>query len=289
MENEGLYPQKSYQDLVVLVLLVLLSIAIFTFHFREGEDGLLHGVQRFTMDTISPLQTGIAVAVSPLRNFFRFLGEVKDLRSENKKLKTALAEIEKQLATYRDKEKENDRLRNLLKLKEKLAFSTLVARVIGRQTTEWQKTVIVNKGSKDGLQRHMPVLVSEGLVGQVIEVSANAALVQLLADDKSGVAAQIVETGEEGIAQGLQGGSLRVNFIPKSSVVKAGDSVITSGMAGVFPRGIFIGKVKEVKDDPYLLYKTVVVEPAVISDLLEEVLIITDLELPLPFESGRKK
>jgi rod shape-determining protein MreC len=278
-----LYPQKSYQDLIVLALLVILSIGIFTFHFREGENGLLHGLQRFTMNVMAPLQTGISVVISPFENLFRLIGESRDFRSENRKLKKDLAETQRQLVTFKDIEKENARLRKLVSLREKVAFDTLAARVIGRQSTEWQNNIVIDMGSNDGIKKHMPVLVSEGLVGQVVEVSSGAALVQLLNDEKSGEAAQIVETGEEGIVQGQEGGGLRLNFIAKSSPVKVGDSVITSGIGGVFPRGILIGNVKDVKDDPYLMYKTIVIEPGINTDLLEEVLVIIDMESPAPF------
>jgi len=131
-----LYPQKSYQDLIVLALLVILSIGIFTFHFREGENGLLHGLQRFTMNVMAPLQTGISVVISPFENLFRFIGESRDFRSENRKLKKDLAETQRQLVTFKDIEKENARLRKLVSLREKVAFDTLAARVIGRQSTE---------------------------------------------------------------------------------------------------------------------------------------------------------
>lgn len=278
-----MYPKKSYQDLVVLALLAILSIGIFTFHFREGEEGFLHRLQRLTMNTLSPVQAGISVIMSPFQNAFQFFSEVKDFRAENRQLKKELSEAQRQLTVLKDMQKENERLRKLVALKEKVAFNMVIARVIGRETTEWQNNIIVDKGKADGLKKHMPVWVSEGLVGQVLEVSSRSALIQLLNDEKSGVAAQIVETGEEGIVQGQQGGGLRLDFIPKSSPVKAGDSVITSGLGGVYPRGIFIGKVKEAKDDPYLLYKVIEIEPGFSPDSLKEVLIITDLKPPETF------
>ncbi|MDI6689252.1 MAG: rod shape-determining protein MreC [Actinomycetota bacterium] len=264
------------RDRIILAALIMMSIVILTLHFKESEEGLVHRVQRITVGLMAPLQAGVSRMVDPFRHGIHFLAEIRDLKRENERLKREVAELKRDLISLKVVAKENQRLRRLIGFKEKTTFEVLPARIIGKSPTGWQAIIILDKGSADGVRKYMPVVVDEGLVGQVVGVSSHAAQIQLITDPKSGVSCQILSTGERGILQGETGGELKLNFIPKDSKVRKADAVITSGLGGVFPPGIFVGTVSEIKVNPYGLYKEVKVKSSVDFSKLEEVLIITN-------------
>ena len=129
----------------------------------------------------------------------------------------------------------------------------------------------------------MPVVVAEGLVGQVTQVSGHAAEVQLITDQKSGVAAQLIGSGETGIVEGEVDRKLKLNFVSKDSKVRKGDLVITSGLGGVFPKGLFIATVSKTTQRPYSLYKDISLYSPVHFNGLEEVLVIVNPPPKSPF------
>lgn len=281
-----MYPPRKRLNQIILVVLILLSIAIITLHHKEGEEGFLHRTQGFVTNLISPLQSGVSRVVNSFRHGWGYIFELGQLREENRQLRREVAEFRRELISLRGMERENRRLRKLVGFKEKLEYRTIPAHVIGKSPTEWQSTIIFDRGSADGVAKDMPVVVEEGLVGRVIEVASHATQVQLITDRKSGVAAQILRTGETGVVEGQIGGELGLQFIPKDSSVKKGDIIITSGLGGVFPKGVPIGKVVEVKGRTHDLYKRIKVKSVVDFSRLEEVLIITDFPLTPPFASS---
>jgi rod shape-determining protein MreC len=260
-------------------LLVILSVAILTLYFREGSNGFLHRVQRYTVNIVVPLQAGISRAVSPIKSAFRFVAEIGSLRAKNQGLEKENKKLKTEIVSLRLMKKENERLRKLVGFKEKTDFTTIPAHVIGKSSTDWQAAIVLDKGSDDGVEKNMPVVVDSGLVGQVIDSSPKACRVQLITDQKSGVGVQMLSTGETGVLQGQINGELKINFISKDSKAKKGDEVVTSGLGGVFPKGLYVGKVKKIARRPYSLFKEIDVESSVEFVKLEEVLIITS---PLP-------
>ncbi len=274
-----MYPRWSRRNRIIFGLLVILSVAILTLYFREGSNGFLHRVQRYTVNIVVPLQAGISRAVSPIKSAFRFVAEIGSLRAKNQGLEKENKKLKTEIVSLRLMKKENERLRKLVGFKEKTDFTTIPAHVIGKSSTDWQAAIVLDKGSDDGVEKNMPVVVDSGLVGQVIDSSPKACRVQLITDQKSGVGVQMLSTGETGVLQGQINGELKINFISKDSKAKKGDEVVTSGLGGVFPKGLYVGKVKKIARRPYSLFKEIDVESSVEFVKLEEVLIITS---PLP-------
>lgn len=279
-----LHPPLTRWNKIILGTLIILSIVILTLHFREKPTGLLHQAQRFSLNLMAPLQAGVSKIIKPLRQGGELVLELGYLRRDNERLKKERDELRQQLVLLRELKKENLRLRKMVGFQEKTPFNTLPAHVIGKSPTDWQATIVLDKGLSDGVTKNMPVVTSEGLVGQVIEVSTQAAQVQLIIDQKSGVGARIQETEEFGIVEGQINGELKLNYVPKSARVKKGDRAATSGLGGIFPKGILIGTVIGVRDRLYELHKDVRVRPAVDFSRLEEVLVITNPPPKPPFE-----
>ncbi len=268
---------------LTLIILILASMLILTFYLREANDGILHKSQVLTTNTLASLQSGVSKVASPFNHAWEYVNNIGHLKTENERLKDEVVSLKQQIITMQTMEKENERLRKLVGFKEKTHYSTLPARVIGRYSSNWQLILVIDKGSKDGISKNMPVMVGEGLVGQIVKVSSSAAQVQLITDRKSGVAAQLINSGETGVVEGQVTGELVMNYIAKDVVVSKNELILTSGLGGVFPKGLFIGTVYEVKETPYGLYKDVRVKSYVNFSELEEVLIITDALPILPF------
>jgi rod shape-determining protein MreC len=267
----------------VLGISIILSIAILTISFRESNQGIIHRLQRASLNLIAPIQAGVTKIVNPVYQGSRAVGELFYFRRENKRLRREVASLRGQTVELQELRKENSRLRRLAGFARRTPYRTISAHVIGKSTSDWQASVILDKGSADGIRENMPVVVAEGLVGQVVEVASHASQVQLLTDQKSGVGAEIQETGETGVAQGQLGGDLRLLYVDKNSEVKKGDRVVTSGLGGVFPKGIFVGTVVKVKEKAYVLHKEIKILPAVDFSRLAEVLIITNPPPRPPF------
>jgi rod shape-determining protein MreC len=265
--------RKGY---ILFILLLLVSLLIFTVYFREGETGFLRSVQKLAFAFTSTVQIQVKRVVFPLQKGWRFLSSLGRLARENEVLKRKITRLELEVKRLESLKEENQRLKRLLGFKKEYPLKTVPAKMIGASASNWQSAILISRGSKSGIERGMSVVTSGGLVGQVIEVTQDAAKVLLITDPKSGVAIKIKRTGEEGVLKARINGELYLKYIEKSARVRPGDKVYTSGLGGVFPRGILVGTVREVQQPRLSLYKKVEVKPAVNFSRLEEVLVILE-------------
>ena len=151
---------------------------------------------------------------------------------------------------------------------------TVVARVIARDSSNWVSAVVIDKGKKDKIQADMPVITESGLVGKVSEVGVSTSKIILISDPNLNIPSLIQRSREEGIISGTILGACKMRYISLDSDVKIGDKVITSGLGNVFPKGVLIGELSEIKDDPSGLMKLCLVDPSVNLLKIEEVLVI---------------
>ncbi len=271
---------------LTLAILVTLSILILSVYLRESDDGTIHSLQTSVMGSIASIQSPTNRVIAPLVQLKRFLGNLSGLSAENTRLKREISGLKQEIISLEESKEENLRLKKLIGFKESSPSRTTLARVIGRSGDEWQSTIIINKGSDDGVYKNMPVVVTEGLVGQTIMVTSNAAKVRLITDPRSGVSAQLINSRAVGIAEGDTNGSITLNYIDSSDIITDGEAVLTSGLGGVYPRGLLIGYVTSHRETLDMLYKTAKINSKVNFNSLEEVLVVlNDLSLPT-FEEG---
>jgi rod shape-determining protein MreC len=263
---------------ILLMILCLLSIAAMTVWAREGTSGPLHRVKSVAETVVTPIRIAgsfIATPVTALGDFFENVTTeatiVDELRNQNEELQSLVIRMEE----YRQ---ENERLSDLLELKEAYNLESVGARVISTSGDSWNKVITINKGSVAGLSIGMPVLSANGLIGQIESVSLYSSAVRLIIDEKSGVAAFLQTSRVEGMLSGSLDGILYLDFVPLSATVEPGDTVITSGTGGVYPKGIPIGEVATVRNAPSDVYKTIIVRPISRVTSYEEVLVITGRE-----------
>jgi len=208
-------------------------------------------------------------------NEVRLVFSYHKLYKENLSFKKEIAPLRQKLSEYEEVLRENQRLNKLLSFKSNATFSTRAAQVIGRDLSNWLSTLIIDKGGRDGINIGMPVISDASLVGKIVEVSKTTSRVLLINDPNLKVAALIQNSRDQGIVSGSLGGSCRMYFLSLDSEVKINDIVVTSGLGGVFPKGLLIGRVADVDLDSTGLMKNCSIKPATNLSRLEEVLVIS--------------
>jgi rod shape-determining protein MreC len=186
-------------------------------------------------------------------------------------------ELKARLATLEEAKLENERIRELVKFAQSQDYNTIGARVIGRPADSWERSVLIDRGQRDGVKLGAAVIAAGGLVGQVIEVTAGSSKVRLITDSGSGVAVLVQRTRGEGVVRGSVEGKLNLDFVSKDKVPTKGDVLVTSGMGGAFPKGVVVGEVTEVAAPQADLFPRVIAVSRVAIDRIEEVLVLIGL------------
>lgn len=169
---------------------------------------------------------------------------------------------------------ENKRLTSLLDLKQQSFFPSVVASVVGRDPSNWNAVLIINKGRAAGIKVGMPVVNPAGVVGKVIEVGNNLSKVILISDPNFNVAAVTQDSRESGLLSGTLQGLCRLRYLPEDSTVKVGEKVVTSKLSSTFPDGILIGTIINIHNQSNTTGTDCLVEPAVLPSRVEEVLVL---------------
>jgi rod shape-determining protein MreC len=286
--------------LAALFILCVASLVLFTVYVKEGEAGPLHTVQLGASEVLAPLRSVVAAAVEPVQQTGERVESAFDT-SEEEALRRKVQETQGLAAQASRLERENARLRELLRGERSFYEYGPLARVIAPVGNQFTNRIQVDVGTEDGIKPQMPVVVGENtLVGRTANVGRSKAQVILITDREFKAGVRIIPPAEfdpasgrlspavtaENISygEGLLGtnleGYLGIEFVDLSSRAEEGDYVVTSGRAGtrqlLFPPGLFVGTVESVSSQDIDQYKKIVVEPAMNPDDIEEVRVITD-------------
>lgn len=226
----------------------------------------------------SPFQKAIVIVDDKFKSYGYLLSSQKHMQTEIADYQKQLAELKMENQRLKEYESEAKRLQSMLAFKDQNSsnFSLLGARIIARSSSNWYKTITIDRGSADGIQKDMPVISPEGLVGCIASVDTNRAQVYLITDREVAVGVILQETRDtKGIIEGTGDNDiLNMVNIPYYSNVEPGQTVITSGLSEIYPKGIRIGTIEKVVREENGLLLSANVKPAVNFDRLEEVLII---------------
>lgn len=198
----------------------------------------------------------------------------KSIASENLRLHNKVTALEAGICAFEELKAENNRLKELLSLKERLSVDSVACRVIGREISNWTENLIVDKGSKDGLRKDMAVLANSAVIGKIAAAGRSSARVLLLTDPEMRISVISQRTRVEGLIYGIGRRRAIMKFIPKDADIKQGDIIVTSGLGGIYPGGILAGKVLNIKFESNRLYKFALIEPAVNTMAVEEVMAV---------------
>jgi rod shape-determining protein MreC len=211
-----------------------------------------------------------------------------NIRNENIRMKREIDALRTENNNYRELLSTHQRLQKLLQYKNTINLPFVAAQVIGRDPVGWFESVIIDKGEKSGLKVNMPVVNAQGVVGRLVSVSLNYSNVLLIIDQNSAVDCIIQRSRDKGIVKGLSSKICILDYVFKNSDVVVGDMAVTSGLARVFPKGLPVGDVVEVKNISGELFKDIKIRPVVDFSKLEELLIILK-EDPLTSHSKERR
>lgn len=262
---------NRYRYLLLAVSLLLATLLLYSYNLRQR--GATTFFERAVLTLAAPLQEGLDTTVGSIGKLWSNYIWLVDTRQQNLRLLQENRELLGELNQVEEIRLQNERLRKLLAFVDEIDRPALPAQVIGEDASSWARTVVINKGSKSGLRDGLAVVAAEGVVGRVIKTAANSARVLLITDASSAVAALVQRTRTRGVARGL-GVDLTLDYALRSADIVEGDLLVTSGMGGVFPKGLTLGRVTGVEKDQFGLFQDVSVAPAADFSRLEEVLVI---------------
>jgi rod shape-determining protein MreC len=224
----------------------------------------------------TPIQTVLARVNRATLGVWGTYRDWKNVRAENRRLRDETQRLRVEALRVTETDAENQRLRRLLTLKESLPLETMAGEIIAREWGGWVRSLTINRGRGDAVARLTAVIAPEGLVGRIVDVRAGSSVVQVLTDPASTVGAHVVRTRTPGIIEGEPRGTLRFKYMARDgSGIQVGDVVVTSGLGGLFPGGIPIGRVRTIDDRGSALFSYAQVTPAVDFARIDEVLLLT--------------
>lgn len=232
--------------------------------------------EQFVIEITAPFQKLIKQTTKSTEelwlNYFRLV----DVHHENTQLKNEIHVLKMANSRYRELLATQESLEELLQFKQTINRPVLAAQVIGLDPTGWFKSVIIDKGKWAGLRLDMPVVNAFGVVGRVVSVSSNYAKVLLIIDQNSAVDCLVQRSRDRGMLKGLMSEICKLDYVAKSNDITMGDIVVTSGLGGVFPKGLPVGRILDVKEISGELFKDIKIRTAVDFSKLEEVLVILE-------------
>jgi len=264
---------------VVLTTSLLLLFALHLLSTGVRPDSRANKPSLLLMEAFRPLLMVESQMADEGSDFLHSYFDLVGVRQENLRLKQRLAELENQQRRMAELEAENRHLADLLELRDALATSAVAANVIGDDATGLSRTLILSAGERQGVHRGMAVVSVDGVVGKLIAVSEDSSRVLLINDHNSALDAFDQRSRARGIIAGVIEDGLTMKYVDRSEDIKPGDAIVTSGMDGIFTRGLLVGTVSRVSQEGPGLFLNIEVKPAVNFRQLEQVMILT---VPVP-------
>ena len=271
-----------WRNRVALAGGVLLLLAAHMLSSGVKQGNRLAWPQGLVSEALRPFQAASSRMVRSAGDIFGHYLMLVNVTRENERLTEAVAQLNARQARMAELETQNRRLAELLDLKEALDLKVVAADIIGSDATGLSRTLILSHGSAAGLEPGMGVIATGGVVGKLIVSSSSASRVILLNDHNCAIDAFAQRSRARGIISGLADDGVIMRYVERAEDLKPGDTVITSGLDGVFPRGLLIGYVSAIERKGPGLFLNVSVKPAVDLRKLEQVLIITQTPPHLP-------
>lgn len=264
---------KSNAVGTIIAIILLLAVIIFS-NIRTDRSYI---ITRAVSKIFMPVQNMFVYVKEKVSS--HNVEELSTLRDENNKLKEENAKLKEEERELEILKSENNTLKEYVNLKNKYGnYTTQPADVIERSYSNYDKIIVINQGSKSGLKVNMPVISESGLVGHIISVEENTAKVQTIIDTASTVSASISTIEQSILAKGTiaDNNTLKATSIPTDSTILQGDDVVTSGLGGIYPKGILIGTISEVVNTKNQTDRFANVKTATNFDTLSTVLVITE-------------
>jgi rod shape-determining protein MreC len=274
MEN-FLSRYRNVSILVAVLFAQVLGLAVQVKRSTENESTRL--IRVWTVSAVSPLEKAIVWFQSGTSNLWHGYVYLRGVRQENRELKDEIEKLRLERVRLVDDAEQARRLQALLGFKEQYISKTTAAQVIGSSGSEQSRSIFIDKGSSQGLDKDMPVITADGVIGRVLKVYPSVSQVLLINDQTSGVGAILEQSRLQGILRGTPAGEVILEKVMSDETVQPGEKVLTSGGDQIFPKGLPIGTVSKVSAGPEV-FLNIRVRPSTNLSKLEEVLVITRKE-----------
>lgn len=256
--------------IIILVLLIILS---------NVQIGKLSFLESIVSSVVSPVQNLFISAKNKAQGNNEYFSNMENLIKENEELKEKNSALEEQIRELEIVKADNETMQEYMNLTQKYAeYKTIPAYVINKDVSNLSSTLVINAGSEDGVAEKMTVIADKGLVGHIVSVTEHTSKVQVIIDPASTVSCSISTTEQSIICKGTleNNQTLRASFIPTGAELIQGDSVSTSGIGGIYRKGIHIGVIKEIITTSNVIDRYAIIEPAVDFATVDNVLIIAE-------------
>lgn len=262
---------------IVGIIITIIILILLVFISNMNVENLSY-IENVVSSVVMPIQNGLTYLKNKITGNDTFFADISKLQQENEELKQKNTELEASLRELEIIKSENLRLKEYLNLSEQYGnYTTKAAYIINKDISNYNNIFVINVGKKDGIENNMTVISEKGLVGHVISVTDNTAKVQTIIDTSSTVSATLSTSRDNLICRGTleEKGMLKASYIPTNANLIQGDTVETSGMGGIYPKGIKIGTIKTIQSTKNIVDRTAIITPAVDFDKVETVLVIT--------------
>lgn len=263
------------RSLIMMAIFAAAGLALGVYHNRQVQQGQSDPITALVRATIVPLQAGLSNVANAISTRGRALILAQHAAREVEQLKEENARLRLQLSQMEQLQHEHNTMQSLLQMRPTLPGTWVGARVIANYPQTGQQTLIIDKGTRDGIQPGAPVVVGEGLVGVVVQADTNHAIVRFVIAPRVAVSAKVLNPQKvsTGVVEGRGESTLLLNFLPPEAPVQAGDKVVTAGLGSKYPPNIPIGTVERAWIDRQYSVKKAIVVPAVDFSALEIVLV----------------
>jgi len=257
--------RKGGRRRVVVILLLITSLALITLDSRGGGGGLVGSIRSISRDALSPAQNAVEDITKPVSEWWSGTTSAGRIERENKRLKRELGIARGRVAAGRAARRENRLLRENQSLTFAPGIPSVAAEVIAASPGNFEDTIAINRGAKDGVAIGMPVVSGEGVIGRISGVASSRSTIRLITDPDSGIGVRFSITNTFAVAQGRSGSNLmRVDFVAPDTTVKKGELIVTSGLQNAaYPSGLPVGKVASVNRLAANLDQTIYAVPLV--------------------------
>ncbi len=268
-----MYKNKK-NGLLGIIITIIILVLIVIFSNKESNTSFFENIAN---KLVMPMQNGLTYLKNKVSGNSTFFTDINNLKNENKELKSENSKLEQSLRELENIRTENETLKEYLGLTEKYGeYKTVPGYIINKDISNYSKTIIINVGKKDGIEEKMTVIADEGLVGHVISVTDSTAKVRTIIDTSSSISCLMSTNKDSIVCKGTldSNSELKAMYIPTDANLVQGDSVETSGLGGIYPKGIHVGSIKKIVNSKNITDRYAVVETAVDFSKLNTVLVI---------------
>jgi len=270
----------------ILATLLLGQVALMSANARhpESEQSML---RVWIVTAFAPVVNGADSVLSSVKGTADSYIDVRHARQENIDLREKVDQLTAEKNEALERAAELDLLRRELALPSRPPYHEISANIISRDASLWFRRLTIDRGSLDGVKKDMPVATAGGIVGRVITVGPNFSMVQVITDKHAGVGAMLQNSRAMGEVRGLDDDRCELKNIKSSETVEVGESVVTTGLDRIYPKGLLVGTVERIEADPNAPWHRIIVKPAAPVDRIEHLLVVMIEQKDLKLDEGK--